>query len=146
MSNASATRTINANKKDIWAKLADFGNIGDWSSGVVSSNWESDTRHGVGMERHCDLGKGKFLKERVIKCTNQSEMVIDFFDHNMPLKSGQATFSLGKKEKQGVPVTFSVDYQLKFGPVGALLDKVMVRKEYSRVANQMLTDLEASLA
>ncbi len=143
MSVASATRVIKANKKDIRAVLEDFGNIGQWSSNVVSSDWIGDAR-GVGMERHCDIGGGKFLKERVTELTND-KMVIEFYEHNMPLKRGQATFALGKKSKEGVPVTFSVDYQLKFGPIGTLMDKMMVGKMYNKVANDMLEDLEKAV-
>ncbi len=48
-----------------WARLADFGNIAQWNSGILASRIVSDVEGDVGMERQCDLKGSKYVRERV---------------------------------------------------------------------------------
>ena len=66
MSTFSTHIHIQAPPEEVWAALADIGEIYVWNPGVQSSHLTSDAGEGIGTARYCDLGGGNYLDERVV--------------------------------------------------------------------------------
>jgi hypothetical protein len=67
--------------KATWARLADFGNIADWNTGIVTSRVISDETTGVGMERQCDLNGNKRVRELVTEWDPKARVLGLKFTH-----------------------------------------------------------------
>jgi len=63
-------------------------------------------------------------------------------DTNLPFKRADIRFTLLEDDDQ-TTVTVSPDYELKFGPVGAVVDKLYVRATYEKGMKALLRGLKA---
>lgn len=103
---------IGADRADVWAVLSDFGNIARWSSGVKESHLVSDIATGVGAHRHCDLGMGMTVREKIAHWVENEELGITFTKFAMPAEAATATFRL-KNAPRGTRVEFEMAFQPK---------------------------------
>ncbi|MEN9688317.1 MAG: hypothetical protein RI998_314 [Pseudomonadota bacterium] len=77
---------INLPPAQVWAKLADFGNICHGHPGVKKSFVTSAQKTGVGATRHCDFTMmGASAEERVVEWTEGQSITIEVYElHKMP--------------------------------------------------------------
>ncbi len=141
MSEFQENISISALPKEVWAVLADIGSIADWNPGVKHSEQTSTGEVGVGATRLCELGGKNYLDEKVIAFEPYHQITIRITDTNLPFESADIRFSLEPNGDQTV-VTVSPDYQLKYGWVGRLLDKVIVGKQYRKGMQALLKGLK----
>ena len=142
MPRITATAKINASKEQVWEVLADLGAIYKWNPGVSKSYLTSGLAQGDGAERHCDLGtKGDFLKERALDWREGEGFKIEVYDTNLPLKRNVVTFSL-QSDGEGTVVSVSPDYELKFGPIGVVMDLLFARRQLRRGMEDLVAGLK----
>ena len=119
MNEFTVSRTIPAPIADVWAVLADFGNIYKWNPGVTNSHVTGDQVDDVGATRHCDLKPVGALEERITGWVPGKELVIDVNEvKSLPLRRGLATFRLAETD-EGTRVT--VDYAYEPTLLGRLM-------------------------
>ena len=137
------TRTrIDAPKEKVWEVLAEIGDIYKWNPGVANSYHTSDSGRGEGATRHCDLQrKGDYLKERAIDWREGEGFKIDIYETNLPIKRNVVTFKT-QADGDGTIVEVSPEYDLKFGPIGALLDMLVVRGQIEKGMDDLLAGLK----
>lgn len=70
-----------ANANATWTRLADFGNIADWNSGIVASRVIGGEAGGVGMERQCDLNGNKYVREQITEWDPETRLLALKFTH-----------------------------------------------------------------
>lgn len=133
--------TIDADVATVWAVLADIGNISVWNPGVVSSNVTTDQAQGVGAGRHCDLEGKNYLDEEVVEWVDNDKLTIRIIGSSMPFKSADIHFRLIKQDN-GTKVTVAPEYELKYGVIGTVLDKVFVNRVYQKGMQQLLDGLK----
>lgn len=77
---------INLAPEQVWAKLADFGNICHGHPAVKKSYVTSAQKSGVGATRHCDFTMmGASAEERVVEWTEGQSITIEVYElRNMP--------------------------------------------------------------
>lgn len=121
--------TIDVPVAQVWAVLADVGSIADWNPGVKESRSISDSSTGLGAERYCGLGGKTYLKESVVAFEDCQALTMRIDETNLPFKSADVRFTL-VPEGSGTRVTVSPIYELKYGPLGQAMDKLMVAKKY----------------
>ncbi len=132
---------IDAPKEKVWEVLANLGDIYKWNPGVASSHWTSEQKQGVGASRHCDLqNPSGTLEERAIEWREGEGYTIDVYESSLPLKN-TVEFAI-KPEGAGTRVYVTVDYRLKYGPVGALLDVLFVRRQMQKGFDHLLAGLK----
>lgn len=136
--------TINAPQEKVWAALADIGGIHLWNPGVVGSHQTSAGAVAVGATRHCDLGGKNYLDEEVVKHDAPNAITFRIVGTNMPFKSADIRFTL-QPNGAATEVTVSPIYDLKFGPLGSLLDMVMVKRTYQKGMGELLAGLKNHL-
>lgn len=137
-----ATKTIiDASPDEVWQALSDIGLIHRWNPGVTDSYTTSEAAGGVGAARHCDLGGTKFLKEEVVAWEPGQKLTMRINETNLPFESADIRFTL-QPEGERTMVTVSPLYELKFGPLGMVLDRLYVRKSYRKGMNSLLAGLK----
>ena len=133
---------IAAPKEKVWEVLADLGGIYKWNPGVANSHATSESRQGEGATRHCDLqGKGDYLEERAFGWREGEGYKIDVYETNLPLKRNIVEFSLTSDGDETI-VTVSPDYELKFGPIGVIMDLLVARRQLRRGMEELLAGLK----
>lgn len=141
MPKISVETRIDAPKEKVWGVLADIGNIYQWNPGVLKSYTTSDQTGGEGATRHCDLSERDYLDERVIGWREGESLKIDVYKTNLPLKRNVVTFSLTSDGEETI-VRVSPDYELKFGPLGVVMDLLMARRQLRNGMRDMLAGLK----
>ena len=132
---------IDAPKEKVWEVLADLGGIDKWNPGVARSRWTSEQRQGIGASRHCDLqNPSGTLEERAIEWREGEGYTIDVYESSLPLKN-TVEFAI-KPEGAGTRASVTVDYRLKYGPVGALLDVLFVRRQIQKGFDRLVAGLK----
>jgi uncharacterized protein YndB with AHSA1/START domain len=141
MATFAVSTVIDAPADQVWAALADIGSISVWSPGVKNSHLTSELDSALGATRHCDLGGRNHLDEEVIEFAAGQALTMRITKTNLPFQRADIRFRL---EPQGATTRVSVspEYQLKFGPVGRLMDLVMVRRTYEKGVQGLLRGLK----
>ena len=132
--------TIDAPLATVWAVLADIGSISVWNPGVEASHTTNETL-GLGGTRHCDLKGNSFLKEEVVKFEPEQALTMRITDSNMPFKYADIRFTLASTDGQ-TTVSVSPEYELKYGVIGTLMDKLMVYNMYKKGMAALLKGLK----
>ena len=143
MGNFSANIKINASKEQVWEVLSDLGSIYKWNPGVSHSYSTSDGGGGEGATRHCDIQtplKG-YLEERAFDWREGEGFKIDIYDTNFPWKRNVLAFSLRAESGETV-VEVSPEYQLKFGVLGALIDRLAFNRQFRKGMKGLLEGLK----
>lgn len=145
MSTFSTRIQINAPKEKVWEVLAELGDIYKWNPGVSHSYSTSEINQGEGVTRHCDLqSSGRnigYLEERAIDWREGEGFKIDIYESNMPIKRNIVAFSIEADGDTSV-VTVSPDYEIKYGPVGKLIDLLVARRQLKKGMNELLAGLK----
>ena len=134
---------VDAPTEKVWNILADFGGVYRYSPGVRSSHSTSQVNGGVGATRHCDLLPAGSVEERIVEWTEGQSYTLEIYEGKgtPPFKHAVATLKL-KPEAGGTRVFASLDYSLKYGPVGAVMDKVMVQRFLDKGFQGLLSGLK----
>ncbi len=141
MSEFTESITISASPEQVWAVLADIGSISVWNPGVEHSEQTNTGDVEVGATRRCELGGKNYLDEEVVVFEPHRRITIRITDTNLPFDSADIRFSLEPHGGETI-VTVSPAYQLKFGLVGRILDKLMVRAQYRKGMRGLLQGLK----
>lgn len=141
MATFSETTTINAPVDEVWAALAEVGNIHVWNPGVTHSYLTTNDPTGLGAARHCDLGGKNYLKEQVVEFDEGKRITMRIMETNLPFKTAYIRFHLSPHGETS-EVTVAPEYELKFGPLGSFLDRIYVRKTYRKGMAALLRGLK----
>ncbi len=142
MATFTAEVRIDAPVEVVWDVLADIGAIDAWNPGVVESHVTSEAADGVGACRRCDLGGKTYFDEEVVEWAPNEVITFRIVASTMPFARADAPFRL-QRDGDGARVTVSPDYDMKYGPVGWLMDALMVRRMYLKGVGQLLEGLRA---
>jgi|GEM_PF-234958 len=147
MALVTATREVRFPVSEVWTVLDDFGGIHRWSAGVEASPIiEGTPSSGVGAERNCALYDGNHILERVTESRENEKLSIEVVETSMPMKSAVAEFTLQPTAAGGTRVTMSMDYIVKFGPLGQLMDLMMMKRMMNATLGRILGALDHHLA
>lgn len=146
MSQVVVSKTISFPVSAVWASLADFGSIHRYSAGVASSPINAGMpRTGIGAERNCLLYDGNNIQERITQFDANERLALEVFQTSMPLKRADARFDLVATTADQCQLTMTMNYTVKFGPLGRLMDSMMLNKAMTRSLNGLLAALEEHL-
>jgi len=134
---------INAPKEKVWDILADFSAIQNFHPGVPKSFATSDATTGLGATRHCDLLPTGGIEERIVEWNEGRDYKVEIYKGKgvPPFKTAIGHISV-KPDGNGSIATMSLAYQLKFGPLGALMDALLVKKQFQKAVPGILAGLK----
>ena len=142
MTKLSSQIRIEAPAEQVWAALANLEAVQDYSAGVAKARYTSDVREGIGARRHCDLqNPSGWVEERVTDWQDGREMTIEIYESNAPLKSAFGRFAV-TPDGEATTVDFALDYEMKFGPIGALMSLLPVKRVFGKANKSTLAGLK----
>lgn len=137
-----ATETkIEAPVNEVWQALGQIGDIHQWNPGVKESYTTSEQASGLGATRYCALGGKNYLDEEVVDWQPDERLTMRITGTNLPFATADIRFTL-RPEGDSTVVTVSPLYQLKYGPLGEMLDRVYVRRSYTKGMEALLAGLK----
>lgn len=133
---------VDAPPAAVWKALADVGGIARWSPNVRASHSTSEHNGGIGATRHCDL-RGGSVEERVVAWEEGRMLTIEIYDAvGAPARIARASVSFDVTPAgAGTLVSATIDYALKGGPLGSLMDALVGRRQFGQTAEQLLAGL-----
>jgi hypothetical protein len=147
MTNLSVIHKTKADPATCWTLLSDFGNIDLFNPGVAKSYLLDGSQNaGVGAVRQCDLTDGKsYLRERIIDWQEGKSYTVSIYEGTIPLKDTRATLSI-QPDGAGSVLKMEMSYKPKFGPLGALMDVVMLRRMMEKSMRSVVAGLDEKAA
>jgi ligand-binding SRPBCC domain-containing protein len=118
--------TIHAPLENVWATLADFGDVAAWAPYMRVSHLLGDQGKGVGTRRAMQHELGFRFEERVTEWVEGEGFTFDVLKAPWPMKDVTESWRI-QTDGDGVIVTTRVVYGMKLGPLGRLLDSGMVQ-------------------
>ena len=126
---------------EVWATVSDFGRPSRYSpavsnsyltgNGAESAAGQSEIE--VGTTRHCDLTvSGASIEERVVELRDGERLAIEIYDGAKapPFKSARAVLAVEELSDERSKLRASLDYRLRFGPLGAAMDRAIVGRRF----------------
>lgn len=117
---------IDAPKHVVWNALADIDAVVQWNPGIDDVECISDVRRGVGTRRRCFTHPTGWMTEYVTEWLD-GELIVFEIEDAAPLKNGVARFELSHMD-DGTRLEASFDYDVKLGPLGPVIDRLIVHK------------------
>lgn len=117
---------INAPKDQVYNTLSQIDNVDEWVDAVLSAEYVSGISHGAGATRECKLSDGSVVQETVTKAVDNQFIEMEMVQHNLPVD-----FFVWKIEtiadNNATLVRQTTRYQVKFGLIGVLLNRMAVK-------------------
>jgi hypothetical protein len=131
------SRQIGLPTEELWRHLVDYGGVARFHPFVDMADKLSDSNESVGARRKCNFYDDNSVVEKVIEWEPGRRMKIELSEMNMPMKWAVAEIVLSPMGEQKCEASFIMNFQPKFGLIGALMGammmKPMMRKMFSKV-------------
>lgn len=75
----------------------------------------------------------------------EEQLGIEVFETSMPIKTAGASFELTDSASGGTKVTMTMDYVVKFGPIGIVMDALLMRRAMTTSLDRLLAGLDYHL-
>ena len=134
--------TIDAPIDRIWSILTDLELLDKTDPTVKKATLISEIKTGLHAKRKVLMQDGKNWFDEMITVFNPNEkLVFQLTDCSFPIKGLKHTYSfeiIGNQTK----VQQVMEYTVKFGFIGVLLDKIMIGKQFNSGINLFLSGLK----
>lgn len=132
---------IAAPPEKVWAVLADLEAVRHYNPGVKHARYTTAEREGVGAGRHCDIKPKGWFKERVIAWEPQKAITMELVESQWPLNFMRWRTAV-TRDGAGTLVSQAMEYQVKFGLLGRLLDKLVMRRKLDQTLAEVFENLK----
>lgn len=134
---------IDAPVEEVWNVLADFGGIAAFNPGVVKSRSLGSANSGRGAERQCDLDAKSYIRERIVDWHDGKDLTLEIYEGKgtPPFKDASTTFTV-TTSGTGTRVSSILQYRIKGGPLGRLLDRLVVSRKFAPAMVGVLAGLK----
>ena len=135
---------INAPKSQVWDAIANLGGIVKFHPYVTDSYYVTDGKQGIGAGRVCELGPNRSVNETAIAWNEGESYTLDvqfIKGQKPPLHSFHGSMSV-KERGSGTVATITTEYAPKFGPLGKIIDMMVLRSQINKAASGTLKGLK----
>ena len=123
---------INAPIEIIWEALSEMEGLENLDLNVKKSTAISQVKSGIGARRKVDMRDGKnWFEEKITDFKPNDAITYELTACSFPVQRLKYTYTLEKFGNQ-IKVKQVMEYQIKFGLFGKLLDSLMIRKQYDK--------------
>lgn len=140
MPSFTKSAVIDRPRAEVWRTLADLEAVELYSPGVKTAQSTSEHREGVGASRYCDFHGPGSVHERVVHWEEGERLGISI-EKGFPADNVVADFRLTEVDG-GTLVEVEFSYDPKFGPLGALMDRVMMRSYAEKAMHGLMKGLK----
>jgi uncharacterized protein YndB with AHSA1/START domain len=145
MSQVVLEHTISAPLSKVWDALADFGGIHKFHPGVDRSPIINDKGTGCGAKRTCHFYQGMAITEEIIEFKPGESLTIAVPEPPMPVEDMRTIFAVQQLGPTQTKVIVEMSYRPKLGPVGALMNAVVLRGRIRSLVGKVLEGLQRHL-
>lgn len=124
----------------VWALLADLQAVARYNPGVKAASIEGTQRTGVGACRACELSPRGRLVERVTHWEEQRAIGLEVAESDWPIHFMRWVTRL-EPDGQATRITQDLEYKVKFGPIGWLLDALVMKRKLTTTVDAVLAAL-----
>jgi ligand-binding SRPBCC domain-containing protein len=133
---------VDAGPEAVWDILARLDALHEYDPGVKLSKIVSRNAQGRGAVRRCELTPGGWFEERVTDWQPAEALAFELTQCSLPVRSLSYRYRL-VPEGAGTRVSQRMEYRLKFGPVGRILDALIVRRRWDTGIKAFFTGLKS---
>lgn len=134
---------INAPIDKIWSILTDLEILDKTDPTVKKATLISDKKNGVGAKRKVLMLDGKnWFDEQITVYKPNEELVYQLTACSFPIKDLKHTYHF-HQSGSFIKVEQTMDYRVKFGWLGVLMDKMMIGKQFNSGINKFLNGLKS---
>ena len=135
--------TINAPIEKIWQLLSELEMLDKFDPTVKKSTLLSTEKTGIGAKRKVLMLDGKnWFEENVTAFKSHEALTYQLTDCSFPITGLKHSYSFEKIGGQ-TKVKQVMEYTVKFGLLGKLLDAMMIRKQTESGINKFFVGLKA---
>jgi uncharacterized protein YndB with AHSA1/START domain len=144
MHTVSVRREIAAPVEAVWRVLDDFGGVAKYNPNVESSKIVAGPESGPGATRECVLGDSGRIEEKIVEYNPHSGYTVEFIDvGDFPLKTNVVEIGLESIDGARTAVTMTSNFTPKYGPIGWILAKVMMKSKFRETFEEVLDGLDS---
>lgn len=124
----------------VWALLDDFASTWVYHPIVEHSASTNGVQRGLGAERMCQMYDGAEVRERVVRHdATRMTYGIEVFDHGpFPLTHMEVDITVTPLGAHRCRVTYDGQFQVKFGPMGWMMGKMMMEAQFVKMLGQVI--------
>lgn len=121
--------TVNASIEKVWDILSNLEALDKYDPTVKKSALISSEKSGVGAKRKVNMKDGKnWFEEKITAWKPNETLTYQLTDCSFPINGLKHSYSFQKTGNQ-TRVIQVMEYKVKFGLLGKLLDRLMIRKQ-----------------
>ena len=124
----------------VWAVLADLEAVQHYNPTVRTAAVRGTRRTGVGAERVCDLHPGGRVVERVTHWEDGRAVGLEVAESGWPIRYMHWVTRIEPKGA-GARITQRLEYAPKYGPLGWLLDKLVMKRKLTATLDDVFARL-----
>jgi ligand-binding SRPBCC domain-containing protein len=132
---------IKAAPDKVWEVLSDLEAVQNYNPMVVRARYISPNREGVGAARPCDLKPKGYVRERVTGWEPKQAITMELYESPWPIAFMRWRPEL-RPDGSGTILTQRMEYRLKFGLLGKIMDALMMRRMLNKGITETLTNLK----
>jgi ligand-binding SRPBCC domain-containing protein len=121
---------IEATPEKVWSALASLDALDRYDPGVAKAQILTDAREGPGAARRCDLTPGGWFKEKVSEWRPHEALAFELYECTLPVRRLKHRYTI-VADGAGTVVRQRMEYDLKFGALGRLLDALFVKRKWN---------------
>jgi ribosome-associated toxin RatA of RatAB toxin-antitoxin module len=135
--------TIDAPIHKIWNSLVNIEELEKYDPTVKKSTALSPQKSGLGAARKVEMNDGKnWFEEKVTRCINYEALAYELTACSFPIHALSHTYSF-ERTGGSVKVRQVMTYQVKFGWLGRVMDRLMIRKQSDAGIKKFMSGLKA---
>ena len=134
--------TINGKMEDIWEALNQVDVLEVYDPTVSTSVATSSIKSGIGASRKVEMKDGKnWFKEKCTVSEPGKELKFELYACSFPVKNLSHTYTF-EQDGSTIKVKQNMQYNMKYGFLGKLMDALMVKSKSDKGIKQFLSGLK----
>lgn len=134
---------INAPIDEIWDALANLEEIEKYDPSAKKSTALTEAKSGLGSKRKVEMMDGKnWFEEKVTVFEPNKLLTFELTDCSFPVEKLKYTYSIEQIGSQ-VKVKQVMEYQIKFGFLGKILDTLMIKRQSDNTTKKFFVGLKS---
>jgi len=132
---------IAASPEKVWTILSDLTSVQFYNPDVASARFASKQKEGVGASRECNLRPKGAVTERVTVWEPKSSLGLEVTKSDWPIVFMKWQTNLAP-DNGGTRLSQDIEYQLKFGVIGRLMDSLVMRRKLDNAIREVFSNLK----
>src|SRR5262245_48303534 len=124
----------------IWALLSNLEAVQDYNPTVRAASLQGSQRAGVGAMRACELHPKGRVVERVTHWEDGRALGLEVAESDWPIQFMRWVTRM-EPDGRGTRITQELEYQVKFGLAGWLLDRLVMKRKLTATLDEVFAAL-----